>query len=421
MLYNINESPKKVIEWIVFTAQFVFAVLPATILISTICGTSLAAGLVSAGLGTLVFLLITGFKVPVCTSNSGATVSAVTGALLLTSTTEKNFTAVILGGVIMMSIYLIAGLIAKKYGTEWLSKIFPNYIASATVIIIGINLMKYIPTYAQINNAYSLLGICLTILTMSLTILFAIYGKGYIKHLPFFFSILFGYLICLIITFIGKVQLIDLDTLYFNEFFKIPDFAFMHINLNALSIPVILQTLIMFATVSLAAMTEHIADMTAVSKVVNDDLVKKYLHRTLIGDGVSSLFGALTGAQMTTTYSEYTGTIAISKVASSKVTLSTAITLIFLGFVAPFTQFLANLPNAVFAGISIIAYGLIAVTGLESLMNSQINFSSAKERMILAAMLSCGCSGLTINAGFLSISGVALAIIIGVILNKIIR
>ena len=111
----------------------------------------------------------------------------------------------------------------------------------------------------------------------------------------------------------------------------------MHINLNTLSVPVILQTLIMFATVSLAAMTEHIADMTAVSKVVNDDLVEKYLHRTLIGDGVSSLFGALTGAQMTTTYSEYTGTIAISKVASSKVTLSTAITLIFLGFVAPFT------------------------------------------------------------------------------------
>lgn len=421
LIYSTSESPRTFKEWVAYTAQFVFAVLPATILISSICGTSIAAGLVSAGLGTLVFLLITGFKVPVCTSNSGATVSAVIGALLLTNSVQQNFTAVILGGLIMMTIYTVAGLLVRKAGTGWLTKLLPPVVSGTVVLIIGVTLMSFIPGYAQINGTYSLLGVFIGLAAALICALFGVYGKGIVKTLPFLFTIIIGYLICIVLTLAGVAPLVDFSKLTFSSIFAVPDFAFMHIDLAQLTPSVVLQTMLMFATVSLAAMTEHIADITTAGQVAEEDFVGKYLHRTLIGDGVSSFVGALTGAQMTTTYSEYTSTMAVSRVASVKVTLATAITLICLGFIAPFNQLLAALPNAVFAGISMAAYGMIALVGVRALINAKIDFNDNRNTFIFAIMMSCGCSGLAVSAGVFNLTGVALSIIVGVVLNLILK
>ena len=172
--------------------------------------------------------------------------------------------------------------------------------------------------------------------------------------------------------------------------------------------------------VSLAAMTEHIGDMTTASAVIGKDLLNEPgLHRTLLGDGVGSFIGTFVGAQPNTTYSEYTSTMAVSGVYSSWFTLYTAIGLILLGFLRPFNQFLLALPNSVFAGVSVFAYGFIALAGLRTLVNSKIDWSNIKNQLIFAAMITCGVSGVAVTYGAFNLTGIALAMIVGVILNII--
>ena len=170
--------------------------------------------------------------------------------------------------------------------------------------------------------------------------------------------------------------------------------------------------------VSLAAMTEHIGDMTTASAVIGKDLLHEPgLHRTLLGDGIGSLIGTFVGAQPNTTYSEYTSTMAVSGVYSSWFTLYTAIGLILLGFLRPFNQFLLALPNSVFAGVSVFAYGFIALAGLRTLVNNKIDWNDIKNQLIFAAMITCGISGVAVTYGAFNLTGIALAMIVGVILN----
>lgn len=422
MIYGVHDKPKTLKEWIGFTLQFVFAVLPATILISSISGTSISAGLVSAGLGTLVFLLITKMSVPVTTSNSGATVSAIVAAITLSGSVEKNFVGVVIGGFIMMMIYGIAAGLIRRFGVDWLLQLVTPLISGTTVLVIGITLMGFIPTYAQVGGNYSLVGVFVALAVVAVTTLCAVKGRGLVKNLPFLFGLIFGYIICALLTLLGVANLLDFSALKVEFVFSMPDFAFLHLNFktfNWSSLPTIIMS---FGFTSLAALTEHLGDLTTVSAVTGVDFMQNPgLHRTILGDGVSSFVGSLTGAQMTTTYSEYTSTIAVSKCSSVYVTLATAITLISLAFVTPFNVFVSALPNCVFAGVSIAAYGLIAASGLRNLMNAKIDFSNNRNLFIFAAMLSCGVSGFAITSGSFNLSGIALAMIVGIVMNACVK
>lgn len=420
LIYGIKDKPKTIKEWIGFVLQFLFSVLPATLLISSICGTSIAAGLVSAGLGTLVFLAITKMSIPVLTSNSGACVSAIVGAIALSNSVEQNFVGVVIGGFIMMTIYTIASILIKKFGTKWLFKLVSPLISGTIVLIIGITLMGFIPTYAQVNGEYSLIGVIIALSVLAVTVFCATKGKGLIKNLPFLFGLIFGYILCIILTLLGVESLIDFNALRINSVISMPDFSFFHLNFSNFNWNTLPTILLNFGFVSLSALVEHLADLSAVGSVVGEDFTNK-LSYTLLGDGVSSFVGSLTGAQMTTTYSEYTGTIAVSKCASVYVTLATAISLIALAFITPFNVVLSALPNAVFCGVSIAAYGLIAASGIRNLINAKIDFSNNKNLFIFAAMLSCGVSGLSIVSGVFSLTGIAFAMLIGIVMNTLIK
>jgi len=396
--------------------------LPATILISSICGTSVSSGLISAGIGTLVFLAVTGFKAPVCTSNSGATVSAIVGALALSDVVEQQFTGVIIGGAVMALIYCIAGLLVKRYGTNWLLKLMPPIVSGTTVVVIGIVLGFFVPGYAQIGGEYSVWGVVIAFAVMLVTAITAHYGKGIIKTLPFLIGLVFGYVVAIILSVTNVLPLVDMTSLVPNSVFAIPDLAFTHLNFATFDWSTLPEILIRFGLVSIAAMTEHVADIQAVSQVIGTDLTKNPgLDKTLMGDGLSSLAGALTGAQCTTTYSEYTGTMAVSGVASVWITLATALTLIFLGVFTPFGTLVAALPNCVFSGVAICAYGLISATGMQTLTKSKIDFKSNKNRFIIAAMLICGTSGLVLQIGQLGLNQIVLAMIVGIVLNLVLR
>ena len=422
LIYSINQKPATAREWIMYTIQFTFAVLTATVLIATICGTNIAAGMVAAGISTLIFLCITKFKAPVVISNSGATVSAVLGAIALSKSVETNLLGVVLGGATIMIIYSIAASLIKKFGISWLTKLIPPIISGTTIMVIGATLAGFIPTYAQVNGSYSLVGGAVAIFTMLVIVLCMHYGKGMIKTLPFLIGLLAGYVLSIILTLLNVAPLVNLAALDFNRIFAMPDFAFLHLNFATFDWSTLPQIILLFGLVSLAAMTEHIGDMMTASAAAEVNLLENPgLHRTLLGDGVGSFVGTLIGAQPNTTYSEYTSTVVVSKVASVYVTFTTACALILLGIFGPFNQFITSLPNCVFAGVSMVAYGMIAMAGLRTIIDNKIDFSNNKNIAIFATMLACGVSGFTITSGSFNLSGIALAMVVGIILNLILK
>jgi uracil permease len=243
-----------------------------------------------------------------------------------------------------------------------------------------------------------------------------------VKTLPFLIGLLAGYGLSLILTIAGVAPLVNIAALDFNRIIAMPDFAFLHLNFAAFDWSTLPQIIMLFGLVSLAAMTEHIGDMMTASAASERNLLEDPgLHRTLLGDGVGSFIGTLIGAQPNTTYSEYTSTIVVSKVASVYVTFTTACTLILLGIFGPFNQFITSLPNCVFAGVSMVAYGMIAMAGLRTIIDNRIDFSNNKNVAIFATMLACGVSGFSITYGSFNLSGIALAMVVGIILNLILK
>lgn len=422
LIYRINDKPKTTKELIGYSLQVMFSCITATLLIALICGTNLSAGLVAAGISTIFFLFITKFRAPIMISNSGATVSAVIGAIALTGAVEKNFLGVIFGGLTIAIIYSVAAAVVKKSGTEWITKLITPVMSGAIILIISIQLGFFIPTYAQINGQYSLLGIGIALLSMLLTLLCAFYGKGLMKQWPILFGVLGGYIICIILSLLGVQNLVDLNHFKNIKFFILPDFAFLHISFTNFDWSALPQILLSFTLVSLGALAEHLGDILNASNICERDFLNDpSLTRTLIGDGVGSLVGTIIGAQPNTTYTENLSTILISRCASVYVTLLAAIELVVLGFFGPFNSFIVALPNAVFAGASICCYGMIGASAIKFLKRTDIDFDDKKTMWIFAIMLMVGTSGFAISSGSFNISGICLAIVTGIILNVILK
>lgn len=421
LLYKINDKPP-LKQRIGYATQVMLSCITATLLICLICGTDLSAGMCAAGISTLFFLCVTKFRTPIVVSNSGATVSAVIGALALTSSVQQNFLGVIIGGATVGLVYCLAAVLIKKFGIEWITKIITPVMSGAIILIISIQLGFFIPTYAQIGGSYSLLGIGITFLTMIFTLLCAFYGKGIMKRWPILFGVLGSYIIAIILTATGIARLVDFTHFQNIHLLNIPDFAFLHISFSTLNWSTLPQIILSFALVACGALAEHLGDMINASNICNRDfLTDPSLTRTLIGDGVGSFIGTIVGAQPNTTYTEGLAAILISRCASVYVTLLAAIELIILAFFGPFNAIIQAMPNCVFAGASICCYGMIGSSAIKYLKQTDIDFTNNKTLWIFAIMLMVGTSGLAITYGNLNMNGICLAIITGIILNLILK
>lgn len=422
MIYGINDSPKTIKEWLLYAFQQCLSILTATILISSICGTSVSAGLVAAGFATFTFLCITGFKCPLFISNSGATVGAVLGTAALANSIEENCTGVLIGGFIIFLMNAICALVIKKIGTGWISRVFPPVIVGTAILIIGINLMGFIPTYMQINGVYSLIGLGVAFFTMLYAALYNHYGTGLVPTLSFLFAVITAYAICAILTITKAVPLVDFSVFANTSLFTMPDFSFMHLDFAGFDWRKLPNIILMYLCVNISAVSEHIGDILTASEITETDLIKKVgLHRTLFADGAADFIGCLIGSQPTTTYGESLATIAVSKVASTKVIGLAAFMTALLGFIGPFNALIVGMPNCIFGGISMVAYGYIALSGLKVLAHSNIDYNKSKNMLIFAIMLSLGTSGAALTAGSFNISGVSLAIITGILLNILLK
>lgn len=418
LIYGIQDKPHTLKEWILYPAQQVFAVLTATLLISTICGTPLDAGMAAAGIGTLVYLILTSFKSPMFVSNAGGTVSAVMGAIALSN---GNYLSVIIGGAITALLYIIVAIAIKRAGVNWINRLLPPIVVGSVIMVIGINLAKFAPTYVLVNGEYSIIGVLVALFVMFITAITAKYGKGFLQTIPFLVALAAGYILCLILELFG-IHLINFSAFNNLTIFSLPKFAFLNSNISEFNWTWIPQLIILFMPTSLVLLVEHLGDHKSLSAVIGTDLITTPgLHRTLLGDGCASFIGTIIGAQPNTSYGESISCTAVSKVGSTYVIGAAAGMMILASFFRPLMALFESIPSCIFGGISLIAYGYIAFSGLNTLLNSNINYNNTGNIMVVASILTIGIGGLAVNFGIFSFSGVSLAMIIGVIMNLIVN
>lgn len=417
LIYDISDKPKTIKEWILYSLQQVLAVFVATVLIANICGTPVSACLIGAGIATIIYQIITGFKSPMFISSCGATVSAVIGALAIGD--GGNYFAVVIGGAVILLIYGLFALFIKLRGIEALNKILPPIIVGPITMVIGINLAGFIPTYVQVSGTHSDIGILVAIFTMLVVALTSHYFKGFWKTIPFLLGLLAGYVLSIILTITGAAQLVDFSIFNNMKVFELPDFTFKYWNFN-ISFMEILQIVLLFAPVAVVALAEHWSDHKVLSNIIGTDLTKKPgMHRTLLGDGLASLVGTVVCGLPNTSYGESIATTGFSRVASTRVLTLSAIILGILSFFYPVQAFIASIPSCVFGGCAMVLYGYIAASGLKTLIAAHPDLENNKNLIIISVVLTVGVSGIFLfHASF---AGVSLAMILGVILNLILK
>ena len=412
MIYNINDKLPfgKLVS---FSIQLMLSVFVATVLIANICGVAVSGALVGAGLSTICYLLITKFKSPMFISNSGAFVAPVIAALGL-----GGYTAVAVGGLVTCIIYTIFGFIFTKISVDEIYKIFPPALIGAVTVVIGVNLMPFILSYVQINRVTSQWGVIVALITMLAIAFISHYAKGMLKILPFLLGTLVGYVVAILLTITGVYEIVDFSVFKNLQLFIIPDFAFLH--WNSIDLNTILPVIIMYIAYTISAMMECLSDHAALGGIIGVDLYRKPgLGRIFIGEGCANLVGSIFGGLGECSYGEGVACVGFSKVASTIVTLGAAIILILLGFLAPIQAFIASIPSCVFAGAAIILYGFIACSGIKMLQKTDLNIQ--KNLIIVSSVLSLGISGLVLGGATISISATGLALVVGIILNLILK
>ena len=412
MIYNINDKLPfgKLIS---FSVQLMLSVFVATVLIANICGVAVSGALVGAGLATITYLLITGFKSPMFISNSGAFVAPVMAALAL-----GGYTAVAIGGLVTCIVYSIFGIIFTRIPVDKIYKVFPPALIGAVTVVIGVNLMPFILSYVQINGVTSQWGVIVALVTMLSIALISHYAKGMIKILPFLLGTLIGYTFAIILTITGVYQIVDFSVFKNLKLFIVPDFAFLH--WSSIQLSTIIPVIIMYIAYTISAMMECLSDHAALGGIIGVDLYRTPgLGRIFMGEGFANLIGSIFGGLGECSYGEGVACVGFSKVASTAVTAGAAIILILLGFLAPVQAFIQSIPSCVFAGAAIILYGFIACSGIKMLQKTDLNIQ--KNLIIVSSVLSLGISGLVLGGDTISISATGLALVLGIILNLILK
>lgn len=435
LIYDVHETPKFKAN-IVFAIQQLLSIIAATLLVPTLVngnsGTTMmsqAAALFGAGAGTLFYIFCTKKKSPVFLGSSFAFIMPLTGACTF------GYFGIILGALIAALVYVIVSIIVKLAGTKWVDKLLPPVIIGPTVALIGLSLCG-----SAINNVngtavgeYNLISILCGLIAFAATILASVKGNKSMKLIPFIIGVAVGYISASIFTLIGNLanieyfKLIDYSPLVnnfkeitFASFFKVPEFTIVKAIKEGFG-PLggwagVSQVAVLFAPVAFVVLAEHIADHKNLSSVIGKDLIKEPgLSRTLLGDGVGSLIGSIFGGCPNTTYGESVGCVAITRNASTSTIILTAILAIVLSFFTPFVEFVNTIPVCVVGGICIALYGFIAVSGLKMLQVVDLNES--KNLFVVSSILVTGIGGLTLNFGALTVTNIATALIIGILVN----
>ena len=414
--------------------QQLLAILAATIAVPSIIGNGMSqsAALFGAGVGTIVYLLFTKFRSPVFLGSSFAFLGSMSAAFAGAATAEAGFAGIIIGAAFAGLVYVLIAIIVKFAGVRWINKLMPAVIIGPTVAIIGLSLAGNAVSDAisiaktdggvfQMNLHGWLCLIC-ALVTLAVVTVCSVYGKKMAKLIPFVIGIIAGYLVATVFTVIGNATgneaMVIIDFSRFANMQWYPDFTFIKAakGLSEINGQYIATIAVAYVPVAFVVFAEHIADHKNLSSIIGHELLEEPgLHRTLLGDGVGSIVGAIFGGCPNTTYGESVGCVAITGNASVYTIFTTAILAIIASFFAPFVTFLATIPSCVMGGVCITLYGFIAVSGLK--MIQKIDLGDNHNLFVVSVILITGIGGMSIGIGPVTITEVASALILGILTN----
>ncbi len=443
MIYGVEDRPKFG-QVIVFAIQQLLAIMAATLVVPVIIGNGMspAAALFGAGVGTLVYALFTKFRSPVFLGSSFAFLGSMAAAFAGGVSMSLGYVGLILGAVFAGLVYVVIAIIVKIAGVNWINKLMPAVVIGPTVAIIGLSLAGNAVGDLQNGGvkvegtsiANPLICVLIGIITLIVVTLCSTYGKKMMKLIPFILGILAGYFVAAIFTVIGIItdnsalMVIDFshftalvaDGVTLKTFFAIPDFTFLTAvkGIGELSGSYIGTIAVAYIPVAFVVFAEHIADHKNISSIIEKDLLEDPgLHRTLLGDGVGSMVGAFFGGCPNTTYGESVACVAITRNASVVTIITAAIGAILVSLVNPFVAFVNSIPSCVMGGVCMALYGFIAVSGLK--MVQKVDLNQNKNLFVASAILIAGIGGLTLNFGKVTLTSIACALILGIIINII--
>ncbi len=444
LIYDVKDKPKFG-QLIIFAIQQLLAIMAATIAVPAIIGNGMtaSAALFGAGAGTLVYQLFTKFKSPVFLGSSFAFIGSMFAAFAGAASSAMGFLGIILGAIFAGLVYVALAIIINFAGVKWINKLMPPVVIGPTVALIGLSLagaaIKDVFSYGpQDDNGSFIMStniwislIC-ALVTLFVIVICSTYGKKMAKLIPFIIGILAGYVVAGIFTAIGIATgndaLIALDLAPFqaltangigiNTFLQVPQFSFLNgiPAIEKLDASYIATVAVAYVPVAFVVFAEHIADHKNLSSIIEKDLLEDPgLSRTLLGDGVGSMVGAIFGGCPNTTYGESVGCVAITKNASVATITCTAIMALLISFVSPFVAFLDSIPGCVMGGVCITLYGFIAVSGLK--MIQKVDLEENANLFTASVILITGIGGMAIAIGKVTITAIACALILGIVVN----
>lgn len=454
LIYDV-EDKMSFGKLVVFAIQQLLAIMAATLVVPMIIGNGMKseAALFGAGVGTLVYIAFTKKKSPVFLGSSFAFLGSMAAAFAGGVSMEVGYLGLILGATFAGLVYVVIAAIVKVVGVDWINRLMPAVVIGPTVAIIGLSLagnaisdltsgevfVKKIVDGAEVSTqlASPLATILCGLVTLFVTVLCSTYGKKTLKLIPFIMGILAGYVVALLLTLIGNAAGIDalkvmnfdsLTGLVTNEsgafaitlstFVAVPEFTFMTAlgGFDEITGAYIGTIAVAYIPVAFVVFAEHIADHKNISSIIERDLLKEPgLSRTLLGDGVGSIVGAIFGGCPNTTYGESVGCVAITRNASVITIIGAAVGAMLISFLSPFVAFVNSIPSCVMGGVCMALYGFIAVSGLKMLQ--KVDLGQNKNLFVASTILIAGIGGLSVSFGKVTLTSIACALILGIIVN----
>ena len=432
LVYGIKDKPKFG-QLLIFAFQQVLAILAATIAVPAIVGNgmSASAALFGAGIGTLVYQLFTKFKSPVFLGSSFAFIGSMVAAFAGAVSASAGFAGLIIGAVFAGLVYVVIALVVKLAGVKWIDKLMPPVVIGPTVALIGLSLagaaIKDVFSYGpQDSNGSFVMSapiwasfVC-AMVTLLVVIIVATYGKKMVKLVPFIIGILAGYAVAVVFTLCG-IPVVDFSLFQNMQIFAVPEFTFLEALKGVKDIDgsYIATVAVAYVPVAFVVFAEHIADHKNLSTIIDQDLLTEPgLHRTLLGDGIGSIAGAIFGGCPNTTYGESVGCVAITRNASVITITTAAVMCVLISFFGPFVAFLDSIPGCVMGGVCVTLYGFIAVSGLK--MIQKVDLNQHKNLFVVAAILIPGIGGMAMAIGKVTLTAIACALILGIIVNLVV-
>ncbi|MET2055166.1 solute carrier family 23 protein [Enterococcus faecalis] len=403
---DIKDRPQA-FHWVGLSLQHLFTMFGATVLVPILVGIDPGIALVSSGLGTMVYLITTKGKIPAYLGSSFAFIAAM--QMLMKS---DGYPAIAQGAMTTGLVYLIVSLIIKKIGSDWLDKILPPIVVGPVVMVIGLGLAANAANNAMYNNnVYDFKYIAVALITLGLTIFYNMFFKGFLGLIPILLGIVSGYLVAL------AFGIIDLTPIKEAAWFALPNFEVPFVQYEP---KLYLNAITTMAPIAFVTMTEHIGHLMVLNKLTKRNFFQDPgLSKTLMGDGLAQIVAGFVGGPPVTSYGENIGVLAITRVHSVFVIGGAAVFAVALGFVGKLSALILSIPEPVISGISFVLFGVIAASGLKILIDNKINFDKKKNLLIASVILVIGIGGLVFKVGTFELSSMALATVLGIVLNLI--